>query len=178
MQPKNLSNLTVCYLIFNLFLRNIDEKKGVCGSWSYDQLSHTCYLQSITSCCAQKTKQKVDPAFISGYACPHCWSTHNQCPCPLAVLQVYYIYRMVQPKHIFPHLFWILWHLRAQIFWKRNPPNFLLKKLAHKKSSAILQNFNSRVTKFTGIPKKKNIWHLTIWQNWCFGQFYHSKIEK
>jgi len=67
--------------------RNIDEKKGVCGSWSYDQLSHTCYLQSITSCCAQKTKQKVDPAFISGYACPHCWSTHNQCPCPLAVLQ-------------------------------------------------------------------------------------------
>ena len=24
---------------------------------------------------------------------------------------------------------------------------------------------------------KKNIWHLAIWQNWCFGQFYHSKIE-
>ena len=31
--------------------------------------------------------------------------------------------------------------------------------------------------KFTTIPKKV-IWHLTIWQNWCFGQFYHSKIEK
>ena len=27
------------------------------------------------------------------------------------------------------------------------------------------------------IPKKV-IWHLAIWQNWCFGQFYHSKIEK
>ena len=24
--------------------------------------------------------------------------------------------------------------------------------------------------------KKKN-WHLAIWQNWCFGQFDHSKIE-
>ena len=21
-------------------------------------------------------------------------------------------------------------------------------------------------------------WYLAIWQNWCFGQFYHSKIEK
>ena len=21
------------------------------------------------------------------------------------------------------------------------------------------------------------IWHLPIWQNWCFSQFYHSKIE-
>ena len=27
------------------------------------------------------------------------------------------------------------------------------------------------------IPKKA-IWHLAIWQNWCFGQFYHSKIGK
>ena len=31
--------------------------------------------------------------------------------------------------------------------------------------------------KFTVIPKKV-IWHLEIWQNWCIGQFYHSKIEK
>ena len=28
---------------------------------------------------------------------------------------------------------------------------------------------------FTVIAKKA-IWHLAIWQNWCFGQFYHSKI--
>jgi hypothetical protein len=28
---------------------------------------------------------------------------------------------------------------------------------------------------FTVIPKKA-IWHLAIQQNWCFGQFYHSKI--
>ena len=31
--------------------------------------------------------------------------------------------------------------------------------------------------KFAVIPKKA-IWHLAIWQNWCFGQFYHSKICK
>ena len=24
---------------------------------------------------------------------------------------------------------------------------------------------------------KKPFYHLAIWQNWCFGQFYHSKIE-
>ena len=29
--------------------------------------------------------------------------------------------------------------------------------------------------KFTGIPKKKPIWYLAIWQNWWFGQSYHSK---
>ena len=30
--------------------------------------------------------------------------------------------------------------------------------------------------KFTVIPKKA-IWHVAIWQNWCFGQFYQSRIE-
>ena len=25
---------------------------------------------------------------------------------------------------------------------------------------------------------KKTIWHLAIWQNWYFGEFYHSKISK
>ena len=24
---------------------------------------------------------------------------------------------------------------------------------------------------------EKAIWHLAFWQNWCFGQFYHSKNE-
>jgi hypothetical protein len=31
--------------------------------------------------------------------------------------------------------------------------------------------------KFT-VKQKKAIWQLAIWQNWCFGPFYHSKIEK
>ena len=37
--------------------------------------------------------------------------------------------------------------------------------------------FNFWMMKFTVIPKKV-IWHLAIWQNWCYGQFYYSKIEK
>ena len=24
---------------------------------------------------------------------------------------------------------------------------------------------------------KKATWHLAIWKNWCFGQFYHSRIQ-
>ena len=24
---------------------------------------------------------------------------------------------------------------------------------------------------------KKTIWHLAIWQNWCFGQFYHARLK-
>ena len=28
------------------------------------------------------------------------------------------------------------------------------------------------------VTPKKDIYHLAIWQNWCFGQFHHSKIEK
>ena len=52
-----------------------------------------------------------------------------------------------------------------------------LKKACHQRkltqTKCLL--FNFRVIKV--IPKKA-IWHLAIWQNWCFGQFYHSKIEK
>ena len=25
--------------------------------------------------------------------------------------------------------------------------------------------------------QKSTIWHLVIWQNWCFGQFYHQKLK-
>ena len=37
--------------------------------------------------------------------------------------------------------------------------------------------FNFWMIEFTVIPKKA-IGHLTIWQNWCLGQFYHSKTWK
>ena len=33
---------------------------------------------------------------------------------------------------------------------------------------------NDKIYSYT----KKTIWHLAIWQNWCFGQFYDSKICK
>ena len=41
---------------------------------------------------------------------------------------------------------------------------------------SILSNFlNGKVYSDT---KNKAIVHLVIWRNWCFGQFYDSKIEK
>ena len=49
------------------------------------------------------------------------------------------------------------------------------KSIIRVSSFSILQNFNFWMIKFTVIPKK-TIWHLAIWQNWCFGLFYHSKI--
>ena len=30
---------------------------------------------------------------------------------------------------------------------------------------------------FARLIESKNIWHLAIWQNWCFGQFKHSRID-
>ena len=55
--------------------------------------------------------------------------------------------------------------------------NFLsTEKLTHKKSWAILKNFNSWIIKFTVIQKNP-IWHMAIWQSWCYGQFKCSKIE-
>ena len=47
------------------------------------------------------------------------------------------------------------------------------KKL--RKTKCLL--FNFWMIEFTVILKKA-IGHLTIWQNWCLGQFYHSKTWK
>ena len=47
---------------------------------------------------------------------------------------------------------------------------FHQKNWNKQKSWAALQNFNSWATKLTVTYTKKTIWHLAIWQNWCFGQ--------
>ena len=36
-----------------------------------------------------------------------------------------------------------------------------------------VQFLNDKIYSYT----KKTIWHLAIWQNWCFGQFYHLKFS-
>ena len=66
----------------SFLFRNKD--KGVCGAWSFDALTETCQLFNVDACCGQLDKQENAASFISGYACPHCWSTHNECPCGLA----------------------------------------------------------------------------------------------
>ena len=45
-----------------------------------------------------------------------------------------------------------------------------------KNSQSCLENFNSWMIKVTVI-KKEAIWNLAVWQNWSFGQFYHSIIQ-
>jgi len=55
--------------------RNIES--NMCGAWTYDALNGNCYLHNVDACCGQWDKQEKDPGFISGYACPHCWSTRK-----------------------------------------------------------------------------------------------------
>ena len=55
---------------------------GLCGAWSFDAESKICYLHSVNSCCNQINKSIKAETFISGFVCPFCWSTKNDCPCP------------------------------------------------------------------------------------------------
>ena len=55
---------------------------GLCGAWSFDAESNICYLHSVNSCCNQINKSIKAETFISGFVCPICWSTKNDCPCP------------------------------------------------------------------------------------------------
>ena len=54
----------------------------MCGAWSFDAESKICYLHSVNSCCNQINKSIKAETFISGFVCPFCWSTKNDCPCP------------------------------------------------------------------------------------------------
>ena len=54
----------------------------MCGAWSFDAESKICYLHSVNSCCNQINKSIKAETFISGFVCPYCWSTKNDCPCP------------------------------------------------------------------------------------------------
>ena len=58
---------------------------------------------------------------------------------------------------------------------------FLLfpQKKCHQRKLRVTKRllFNFSMIKVTVIPKNA-IWHMEIWQNWCFGWFYHSKIKK
>ena len=54
---------------------------GKCGSWSFDGNRNKCYLHDSDGCCDQFNKRVPDENFVSGYICPNCWSTKNDCPC-------------------------------------------------------------------------------------------------
>ena len=78
--------------------------------------------------------------------------------------------------HIRPNMYHI--YLRPGI-WGKYFLSFPQKNLSQEKTETnkvfYFQFLNDKI--FSYKPKKA-IWRLAIWQNWCFGQFYYSKIEK
>lgn len=60
-------------------------RRGICGAWSFtydlESEKNVCQLHSSNACCNQFTNRKKVQTSISGYICPHCWSTRRNCPC-------------------------------------------------------------------------------------------------
>ena len=50
-------------------------------------------------------------------------------------------------------------------------------KLVQQSLDCQLQPKSAQLCKYLCSNTELNIWHLAIWQNWCFCHFYHSKIE-
>ena len=63
------------------------ERVGICGAWSFNVNNQKCTLHSVSACCNQFGKRRAADTYMSGYICPHCWSTRNQCPCPKGELE-------------------------------------------------------------------------------------------
>ena len=57
-------------------------RPGLCGAWSFDNIEGKCYLHTVDGCCGQFGKQEANSDWISGYVCPHCWSTKGNTDCP------------------------------------------------------------------------------------------------
>jgi len=63
------------------------ERTGLCGAWSFNFDTEQCHLHSVSACCNQFGKQVKAASYMSGYICPQCWSTKNQCPCSKDLLR-------------------------------------------------------------------------------------------
>ena len=74
-------------------LINFKTRPGLCGAWSFDNAEGKCYLHTVDACCGQFGKQEANPDWISGYVCPHCWSTKGETDCPCTINE-----RTVVPK--------------------------------------------------------------------------------
>ena len=69
------------------------NRPGLCGAWSFDNAEGKCYLHTVDGCCGQFGKQEANSDWISGYVCPHCWSTKGNTDCPCTIKE-----RAVIPK--------------------------------------------------------------------------------
>ena len=70
-----------------MFHLDRNKETGICGAWSFDAVKGHCFLHNVDACCGQLDKQVKEEGFVSGYACPHCWSTRNDCPCKFSFRQ-------------------------------------------------------------------------------------------
>lgn len=66
-------------------------KTDQCGAWTFlynsdDSEEGTCHLYNRRTCCAQSLISSPNPNAVMGFTCPHCWSSHGQCPCSDEVL--------------------------------------------------------------------------------------------
>jgi len=64
-----------------------NDKVSLCGAWSFDKVKKICTIHFVNACCGQLGKQLTNKSFVSGYICPHCSSTRNDCPCSTEDLQ-------------------------------------------------------------------------------------------
>ena len=76
---KHLKRQTILIVYF----RRLAPGFTNCGAWSFDASTNHCYLHSVDACCGQHEKREEASSWISGYYCPECWSTRNECPCTL-----------------------------------------------------------------------------------------------
>ena len=58
---------------------------GICAAWSFNALEETCTLHTTDACCGQLDKREQNSDCVSGYICPQCSSTRNNCPCNLRI---------------------------------------------------------------------------------------------
>ena len=63
------------HLVYGIF------RLGKCGSWSFNMNTQICYLHESEACFDQFSKRVQEDDYMSGYNCPVCWSTRNECPC-------------------------------------------------------------------------------------------------
>merc|ERR1712066_55911 len=75
---KTTRNDSYLHCEYQCARRNKNETH--CGAWSFDKDNQICYIHNVEACCGQLDKQKANPDFVSGYICPNCWSTRNDCP--------------------------------------------------------------------------------------------------
>ena len=71
---------------------------------------------------------------------------------------------------------WLQWENTVRRIWLVIWQDFLT--FVPSKKSDPREKWDKQLTIESNFGPKQFVWPQAIWQNWCFGQSYHSKIEK